>query len=431
MAWLLTLILLPYIGVFLYLTFSSRKFLKKARKPAIEMQPSAHVKPENNLAIQLNHILQTNNIAGASNNNQVSLYEKDDEAFTAFLSAIEQAQTHIHIETYIFELDGTGQQILNALIKKAKQGVEVCLLLDALGSFNLYINQKKLKPLKIAGGKYRFFQPIWSSIFSAQANLRNHRKIYLFDQTTLFTGGMNLSDDYLGLKRKSHQTQRWVDLMFKIKGPITFHYQNLFNDDWQYATQEKLRQPKPSLSSITKEGEMMQAVPSGPDIQEDALYESLLNSLYFAKQKILIVTPYFIPDNAIMKALLIAIKRGIEVTLLTPATSDHLIFDLGRSSYMRELAEAGGKIHLFKNNMLHSKLIIIDKEAAIIGSANFDYRSLFINHEIVNFVYSETLITTLLTWVGKQLEQSDDYHSEYSRTKRLLENLTRIFAPIL
>ncbi len=431
MAWLLTLILLPYIGVFLYLAFSSRKFLKKSIKPKVEMRPCTSVQPKNQLAIQLNRILQTNNIAGTSDNNQVLVYEKDNEAFTAFLAAIEQAQKHIHIETYIFELDATGQQILNALIKKAKQGVEVCLLLDALGSFHLYINQKKLKALKAAGGKYRFFQPLWSSIFSAQANLRNHRKIYLFDQTTLFTGGMNLSDDYLGPKRKKHQTQRWIDLMFEIKGPITFHYQNLFNDDWFYTTQEKLTRPKLFHSNSIRTGEMMQVVPSGPDIQEDALYESLLNSLYFAKQQILIVTPYFIPDNAIMKALLIAVKRGIEVTLLTPATSDHLIFDLGRSSYMRELAEAGGKIYLFQNNMLHSKLIIIDEDLAIIGSANFDYRSLFINHEIVNFVYSETLIKTLLTWLQKQLEQSDGYNSETSRTKRLLENLTRIFAPIL
>lgn len=431
MAWLLTLILLPYIGVFLYLILGSRKFLKKHRKPTIAMLPSLSVQPQNHLAIQLNNILQTNQIAGATANNQVKMYPQDHKAYKQILHEIAHAQSSIHIETYIFELDNTGQQILQALISKAKQGVEVCLLLDALGSFSLYINQKKLKPLISAGGKYGFFQPLWPSIFSGQINLRNHRKIYLFDQTTLLTGGMNLSDDYLGLERHLEQEPRWIDLMFEIKGPITFHYQNVFNDDWYYATTEKLTTPKTSKPENLPVGEVMQVVPSGPDIHGDALYESLLNSIYFAKQQIHIVTPYFIPDSSIMNALLIAIKRRVEVTLLTPETSDHLIFDLGRSSYMRELSEAGANVQLFKNNMLHSKLIIIDQQVTIIGSANFDYRSLFINHEIVNFVYSASLTQSLLIWLNKQLEQSQAYKPNHSAGKRLLENLARIFAPIL
>jgi len=430
MTWLLTLILLPYIGVFLYLLFGSRKFLHKHYKPKIAMQAISLVEPENSLAIQLNQLLRSNHIAGATNHNQVDVYHQDTQAFEELMLAIENAKSHIHIETYIFDLDSTGQKILDALILKAKQGVEVCLLMDTLGSLNLHFQSKKLKKLKQAGGSYAFFQPILSSLLKGQVNLRNHRKIYLFDQKTLLTGGMNLTDDYLGPEQPQGQGKRWIDLMFKIHGPITFHYQNIFNADWHYATSEKLSEPPQPNEENILDGETMQAVPAGPDIDSDALYETLLHSIYFAKNTIQIATPYFIPDQSIMNALLIAVKRGVKVNVLTPESSDHLIFDLGRSSYMRELIEAGGTVHYYKGNMLHSKLIIID-QMTIIGSANFDYRSLFINHEVVNFIYSKPLIKTLSNWLDEQLQSSEIYQPSSNPTSRLLENLSRIVAPIL
>jgi len=431
MAWLLTLILLPYIGVFLYLLLGSRKFLNHRLQHKIELQPLLTAEPESKLAIQLDTILRANQIAGASGQNQVDLFQNDTAAFEQFMLAIENAQDSIHIETYIFELDTTGQKILNALIHKAQQGVEVCLLMDSIGSFNLYVNAKKLKPLRAAGGEYAFFQPPLSSLLKSKINLRNHRKIYLFDQTTLLTGGMNLSNNYLGDIDTPHQRPRWIDLMFKIQGPITFHYQQIFNADWQYTTNKTLPKPNQPALNLATPGEIMQAVPSGPDIDSDALYETLLHSIYFAKNHIQIVSPYFIPDQSIMNALLIARKRGVKITLITPESSDHLLFDLGRSSYMRELFEAGGDIHYYLGNMLHTKTIIIDQKVTIIGSANLDYRSLFINHEIVNFIYSKSLIESLSNWVDKQLELSSRYQPSPNRTHRLLENLTRIIAPIL
>jgi len=431
MSWILALILLPYIGVFLYLLFGSRKFLHKHYKPKISMQAISPVEPENSLAIQLNKVLRSNDIAGATNHNQVDVYHQDTQAFEQLMLAIQNAKTHIHIETYIFELDSTGKKILDALIEKAEQGVEVCLLMDTFGSLNVHFKSKHLQKLKQAGGSYAFFQPILSSLLKGQVNLRNHRKIYLFDQKTLLTGGMNLTDDYLGPKKPKGAEKRWIDLMFKIRGPITFHYQNIFNADWHYATSEKLSEPPQPNEENTLDGETMQAVPAGPDIDSDALYETLLHSIYFAKKTIQIATPYFIPDQSIMNALLIAVKRDVKVSVLTPESSDHLIFDLGRSSYMRELIEAGGTVHYYKGNMLHSKLIIIDQMATIIGSANFDYRSLFINHEIVNFIYSKPLIETLSNWLDEQIQYSELYQPSPNRANRLLENLSRIVAPIL
>jgi cardiolipin synthase len=432
MAWFLTLVLLPFLGVFLYLLLGSRKFLLKRRKPVIQMRPLSSVKPDKTLAIQLDELLRANQIAGATLGNQISLHTDATQAFSLFMQAIESAQSSIHLQTYIFEADSTGIEILDALIRKAQQGVQVRLLMDAVGSFTLYRNPKILTPLIEAGGKYAFFQPILRSFFSNQVNLRNHRKIYLFDQTTLLTGGINLTNDYLGDINNQPKNGHWIDLLCKIQGPNTLHYQNIFNADWLYTTNETL--PVTTTSPIildNHEGELLQVIPSGPDIDSDALFETLLQSIYRAKHTIKIVTPYFVPDSSIMNALMIAVKRGVRLTLITPQTSDHLIFDLGRSSYIRELKEVGAEIFFYQAKMLHAKLTIIDQELMIIGSANIDYRSLFINHEVVNLIYSKPLIIEMQTWTDVLLLESLPYQPSDHKSRKLLENLTRIFAPIL
>ncbi|MDA3807464.1 MAG: cardiolipin synthase [Thiomicrorhabdus sp.] len=432
MAWLLTLILLPFLGVFLYLLLGSRKFLLKRRKPVIRMSPISSVKPDKTLAIQLDELLRTNQIAGATLGNQISLHTDAIEAFNLFMQAIESAQSSIHLQTYIFQADCTGIEILDALARKAKQGVQVRLLMDAVGSFALYRQPKSLEKLRQAGGQYAFFQPILRSFLSNQVNLRNHRKIYLFDQTTLLTGGINLTNDYLGRRDNPPKNGRWLDLLCKIQGPNALHYQNIFNADWLYTTNETL--PVTTTSPIilnNHEGELLQVIPSGPDIDSDALFETLLQSIYRAKHTIKMVTPYFVPDSSIMNALMIAVKRGVKLTLITPQTSDHLIFDLGRSSYLRELKEVGAEIFFYQTNMLHAKLTIIDQELMIIGSANIDYRSLFINHEVVNLIYSKPLIIEMQTWTDTLLLESLPYQPSDHKLRKLLENFTRIFAPIL
>ncbi|MEA3405280.1 MAG: cardiolipin synthase [Pseudomonadota bacterium] len=431
MAWLLTLLLLPYLGVILYLFFGSRKFFKKRNKTLISIKSISDFQSGNTLAIETNKILCTNQIAGTTQDNHVQLFHNSQEAFSTFLAAIENATSSIYIETYILELDRTGNTILEALTEKAKQGLEVCLLLDGIGSCPLYRNRSSLKEFKKHGGKITFFNPVFRALFSGQINLRNHRKIYLFDQVTLFTGGMNLSNDYLG---DSHSDQpHWKDLLFKIEGPATSHYLNIFKEDWLFATQQAIKTTavSPSKQSNGTHQQVIQVVPSGPDIEGDPLFETLLHSFYSAKQQIQIITPYFIPDSAVLNALLIAIKRGVKVQLFTPETSDHLIFDLGRSSYMRELAEAGAEILYYTDNMLHAKLVMIDRQVMLSGSANLDYRSLFINHEVANFIYSDTLIKQTQNWIDQLKPNCIHYTPTPNRVRRLLENLTRIIAPIL
>ena len=434
MAWLLTILLLPVIGLLFYAILGSRKFFTKSKKPIINLHSIAEESPKSELGKSINNILNANGLPSASQNNTIQAFLNPVEAYNSFIYEIENAKTCIHIQTYIFELDNTGQAILNALIKKAKEGLEICLLMDAIGSFSLYRNSKPLQPLIQAGGQCAFFQPLFKSALNSQINLRNHRKIYLFDNQILLTGGMNISSDYL-TSDDNHQTNlQWKDLLLKITGPTALHHQYIFNEDWIYSTKKDLKklthQPIQKHTNLNANASI-QVIPSGPDIEKDVLFEAMLQSIYAAKTSIDIVSPYFIPDNSLMNAFLVAIKRGVKVNLITPQNSDHLIFDLGRSSYMRELHENGGKIYLDQSVMLHAKLMIVDHECAIIGSANLDYRSMFINHEIVNFIYSEQIINQMKTWIEKLTDDAKLYQSSSKKRHRLLENLTRIFAPIL
>ena len=433
MAWLLTLLLLPYFGIILYLVFGTRKFFVKRTKSRIELNAEQPLKSDHWLTQQTDHILRANHISATSEHNHIEILHNSTELYDAFLSAIENAQTSIYIETYIFELDQTGQAILQALTRKAQQGIKVCLLLDGIGSFNLYKHQSKFKPLIKQGGKVAFFHPVFGSLFKGQINLRNHRKIYLFDEHTLLTGGMNISNEYLGAAQPTGE-QRWKEFMLQISGTAIAHYAKIFSEDWYYATNQTLTLEPPQKAYFDdphRYQQILQTVPSGPDIEGEPLFEVLLHKLYSAKHNIQIVTPYFIPDSSVLNALLIALKRGVRVQLFTPETSDHLIFDLGRSSYTRELAEAGAEVFYYTQSMLHAKLLLIDQEAMISGSANLDYRSIYINYEVINIVYSSNLITETQAWIEELKPNCIHFTPTQSKTRRLLENLTRIIAPIL
>ncbi len=430
MAWLLALLLLPFIGILLYTLFGSRKLLSKRNIPTITMDALTTSMPCNTLSTQLTQLLQSNHLASTTHGNQCTLYETPSMMYQQLMHEIEHAHTSIHLQTYIFQMDQTGHAILNALIQKAQQGIQVCLLMDAIGSFSLYRNRSKLQLLVQAGGQYAFFQPLFKSLIHGQINLRNHRKIYLFDQSTLLTGGINLAHNYLGLSQKPPQAGYWQDLMLKAQGPISTHFQNIFNADWLYTTNQKLP-PPPLPATLYPSPDIIQTIPSGPDIYSDTLFETLLHAIYSAKNTIQIITPYFIPDSAIMNALLIAIKRGVTVKLITPKKSDHLLFDLGRCSYIRELAEQGGHVYYHHGTILHAKLTLIDQDALIFGSANLDYRSLFINHEIVNILYSKRLILQMQTWINTLHHKSQPYQAHNNKLYRYFENLTRIFTPLL
>lgn len=422
-AWLLFIILLPYVAIVLYFIIGSRKREKRYKKGTLVLENRT---TDNNIQNSIDKMLRYYGIADAAKNSELKLFFDATKTYDELLSCINSAKKSIFISAYIFNYDKVTKEILNALVKKAKEGLEVKILIDSLGSFPLYLLRYRLNKLKDSGAKVEFFMPVFEMPFRNYINLRNHRKTYIFDNEKVLSGGANLSQEYLGAKSNK---SRWQDIMFLIRGQSVEQYFEVFASDWLYASGEELEY---SQEDIKSEGEIyLQVVPSGPDMDKDILYEVLLSAIYSAKEKIYIITPYFIPNGALIQALIIAHHKGINIKLITPREANHTIVNLVRSSYMRELEEAGIKIYLYDGAMLHAKAIIFDDESLVLGSVNFDNRSLFLNYEVATFVYSKKIINEVELWAQKLIENSSFGTKNVSAPKRIFENLMRILAPQL
>ncbi len=421
--WLLTVLLLPFLGAALYVLFGSRKVFARRAKPPLRFPDGSLRAAPTALAAQLIRLLRADGVPPPQHCPPIHITLSPATARAWFFEAIERAEHSIWLESYIFEPDGTGRALLEKLTAKARAGVDVRLLIDAFGSLNAYLRPGLFHPLREAGGQVAFFQPP-GSLFKSRINLRNHRKIYLFDQTTLLSGGINLASEYLD----PDQPDSWVDMTFRAQGPLVHTYAHTFAQDWRHATGEALSLTDASAAR----GDLLaQAVPSGPDMAADTIREVLLSAIAQAQDSLLIVTPYFIPDEPVLEAVLLACKRGVAVTLLTPSVTDHRIFDLGRAPYMRQLHEAGGRIRLYTPTMLHAKALIVDEALAVIGSANLDYRSLLINYELVSLIYTPTEVARLRQRLTALLEETVPFVPPDGRNALLRENLTRIITPML
>jgi len=424
LSWLLAMIIFPYIAIIFYLILGTRK--RHHTQKRVNLSDSQNPIDSSN---PIDGILRNNGIPGATSDNHIILYFDGMEAYQTLIEQIKTAKRSIFLSTYVFKNDSVTQELLVNLIEKAMQGVKVRLLIDAVGSYQSYFFPKNLKKLKAAGGEVVFFMPLLRMRNQNYINLRNHRKIYLFDSTFLLSGGMNLSAEYMGPVNTKDEGKRWNDLLFYAQGPMVQYYAEIFAADWAYATSTAYTCPDIHYEKCADT--YLQVVPSGPDIKGDPLYESLLSSIYFAKQRIWIVTPYFVPDDGLLKALVIAAHRGVDVTLITPKHSNHLIADLARSSYMRELEEKGAKLALYNGTMLHAKAILIDNVGTMIGSVNFDYRSLFLNYEVVSFAYSKDLISQVDHWMQDLQLNCTQGMLPAKKQRRILENFMRILAPQL
>lgn len=428
-SWMLSIFFLPYIVVPLYFLIGIRKRERKHKKEYVKFNPvrehDPYVLDDPHHALQ--NILKKNGIPPATKGNAFELITNDTEAYHRMLQEINNAKYSIDICTYVFQFDKTTKEIIDALTKKSKEGVRVRLLMDLVGSLGANFNQKGFNALKEAGGEVAFFTPILKRPLQNYINLRNHRKIYLFDQTTLLSGGMNLSNEYMG---EADGSKRWEDLLYCLKGPSVHHFYHIFQNDWVYATKEEDKIYLKRVEAYDGES-TVQVVPSGPDIPSDALYESLLNAIYNARERIWIVTPYFVPDENMIQALVIAHHKGVDVKLITPKDSDHFLADLARSPYMRELDEIGADVVLYEGEMLHAKAILFDDVGGMVGSVNLDNRSLFLNYEVVTFVYSPQFIESIEGWMQVLMQHSSRGMKKPSKLREAVENIMKVFAPLL
>ena len=429
MSWMMAIVFLPFITVPLYFIIGIRKRESKHAKSYVDFH-----KPDSHDAYTLDgsthtilSILEKNGIPPATRGNEFELISSSTEAYERMLDEIQRAKHSIDICTYVFGFDKTTEVILEALTRKAKEGVKVRMLLDLVGSLGAYFNQRGFKALRNAGGEVAFFVPILKRPFQNYINLRNHRKIYLFDEERLLSGGMNLSNEYMGA---DDGTKRWEDLMYALRGPAVNDFYSIFINDWEYATKRSEKQDFEHKEAYSG-SQIVQVVPSGPDIPKDALYETLLNAIYNAKERIWIVTPYFVPDDNMVQALVIAQHKGVDVKLITPKASDHLLADLGRSPYMRELGEIGVDVVLYEGAMLHAKAILFDSVGGMVGSVNLDNRSLFLNYEVVTFVYSEEFMKNMEVWMINLMKNASQGMKKPSKFREAVENIMKVFAPLL
>jgi cardiolipin synthase len=426
LAWLLGMFLVPYIGVPLYVLIGGRKMKRMADRKKSLSPPVLESPLEKDLQ-QQKISLGVDGLLPVRGKNQLIWLPTGEDVYRYLINTIENAKKSIHITTFILGNDATGKSIIQSLTRKAGEGIEVCLLLDALGSFN--ISDRFLADFKAAGGKYAFFMPMIHLPFRGRANLRNHRKMVLIDHETAILGGMNLAHEYMG---PVPDPKRWVDISLAVKGSIVQDFYTVFQSDWKFAAHEDLPFVlDTSASSGGDDNLSLQLVPSGPDIAGDPLYDTIITCLFTARKRIWIVTPYFIPDEMMVKALCVAGRRGVDVRVIVPNISNHRLADLVRTGYLRQIQEAGAKIFRYKPVMMHGKLIIIDESPGIIGSVNMDMRSFFLNYEIALFIYSNSIVKQLDSWVHGLMNESDAGVKEGKNRIGLFEGIGRLFAPLL
>lgn len=399
-AWVIALILLPYLALPLYLIFGSRKVVHD-RLADSKHRPPVFAGDTHGIIAGTQRLAAAMALPAASTYHQLNIHDDGTQALNALCKMIDGATRTLDVCTFIFGRDELGNEIANKLKQRASAGVRVRLLVDGVGSY--LGGHPDFKSLSAAGVWVEFFVPPLHSSLPGRTNLRNHRKLVITDSHWLWCGGRNLASEYFEADIHSGQSSLpWIDLSFDLLGELAVQAQQQFDSDWQFATQgtrpagAQLPTP-PILPSVC----CGQLIASGPDQLDDTLYALLISAFFGSRQRIMAVSPYFVPDPMLLMSLTLAARRGVAVDLLLPQKSNHRLADLARHRALRELVAAGAKVH-FLPIMIHAKAFVIDEELAFVGSANLDQRSLFINYELMLAFYDATDVKRFAHWIETQ-----------------------------
>jgi cardiolipin synthase len=415
LAWLLAVIAIPYVGIPLYLLIGSRKQLRAHKRIYADKEESARsIEPD------VARLLCADGIRVPKEGNDATLLETGEIAFAKLMECIREAKSSIRISTFILADDATGRAVTDALTERARAGVKVHLLID--GFFAFRASRRRLADLRAAGAHVAVFAPIVHMPFRSSGNLRNHRKSAVFDGASAIVGGMNIAEEYMGA---TPLATRWCDLCALVRGPAVADIADVFCSDWEFATNETLGQ----VTSAGGGSSRIQIVPSGPDSAADSFYEAILSLCYAARERVWIVTPYFVPDDALTRALCAAAHRGLDVRVIVPLRSNHRVADLAGGGSLRQVEAAGGRILTFPR-MIHAKVVVVDETIGVVGSANFDMRSLFLDYELCLFLYTNADITELARWFENTAHACGSL-PKASRTRALAEDVGRLFSPLV
>lgn len=452
LAYILFILLVPFLGMIFYfavgVNYRKRKLYSKKivedeplrRSIRDKMNSYSEAISNSGLIPQksatLAEYVRHAGVSPLTANNELKLLINGEEKFPELLKALENATSHIHIEYYIYEDDFTGNQVADILIRKSEQGVKVRFLYDDFGSHSL--GRSFLKRLQDAGVQTAPFYKIKWFAFATRLNYRNHRKIVVIDGMVSFIGGINMSDKYRN-DLKDGNDLFWRDTHLMVKGQATAYLQYLFMCDWNFCSPNRLDYSESYFPDSTEQdtikGKVVQIAASGPDSKQPVIFYSLLEAINSAKRSIYITSPYFIPDESLMDALIIAIQGGLDVKIIIPGISDSKMVNTAASAYYTELLGFGAKIYKYNKGFVHAKTMVIDDDLAVIGSANMDYRSFDLNFEVNALIYSKAMAAELIKAFEEDLLVSGQIDAEawLNRPKyiSLWEKSVKLLSPFL
>ncbi|GGP26651.1 cardiolipin synthase [Silvimonas amylolytica] len=431
LSWILSLAALPWVGLIIFLVFGPQKIKRKRLRRAaskqrlgIRKQSGVNKAPPVYAAQMAKMSLATTEMPTVTCT-RFDLLVDGGATYEAIFAAIEAATHQVHLEYYIYEPDRIGTALRDLLIRKAGQGVQVRLLIDALGSKRC--GRKFLRPLIAAGAEVAFFHETSFRRLRPVINMRTHRKLVICDGKVGFTGGINITDE----EDERINPHAYHDLHLQLEGSVVEQLQQIFLEDWFYTTGER---PEPLPYVEPPEGEhIVQVLQSGPDNDWAPIYRSYLAAINAAEERILLTTPYFVPDEGAMVALTSAALRGVDVQVMVPRRSDSWIVTEAARSYFDELVIAGVQVWEYTGRMLHSKTLVVDKKYAAIGTANFDNRSFRLNFEVSVLAYGATQADVLAGRFAEDLKRAERVFRprKISKLSAFGEAWARLFSPLL
>ncbi len=443
-AWILAITLLPYVGGVLFLFFGINRVERRKRRrraarkslpgrmPALktltlEDEPLRSMPEEVRRMVRLAARLDDTVVTG---DNQIEVFNDTNIILRRIEEAILSAKHSIHLEYYIWRPDKTGLRLRNLLIQRAKEGVKVRFLYDGLGS--IFLTRKFMKPLLESGARAAVFIPGRSLRERWSFNLRSHRKIVVVDGQVGLTGGMNIGEEYLGRNRRLGY---WRDTHLLMHGSAVSQLQQVFTEDWFYATGEEIQGPHEFPPPLGLGQTAAQVISSGPDGDLREFHSLMFAAINDARTEVQLTTSYFVPTDALLAALCTAAARGVRVRLIVPMKSDHRFVVLAGRSYYDQLLEAGVEINEYKRGIMHSKTLVIDDCWSLVGSPNFDPRSLLLNFEVGVVMYDPAISATLKQHFEADLEHCRHIRREEFEKRPLrsvfAENFCRLFSPVL
>jgi cardiolipin synthase len=450
LAWAVLVVVVPLVGITFYLVFGKNYRREKmlSRKEQSDQQQLTRIigkliATDNYRTwskdvsrsffdfMDIAHMLTKSGYTLPTRHNSVQLLKNGRQKYDALLSAIDAAKHHVHLEYYIIENDEIGNQLRKLLIKKAREGVEVRVISDHFGSFGL--SRDFINSLLAAGAQvYPFFR-IHLAAFKSKINYRNHRKIAVIDGLVGFVGGINIADHYLsGLP----DIGIWRDTHVRVEGDAVRWLQAVFLLDWHFVSKQLIANTEtyfPPHSVV--QTCVVQIATSGPDSDWATIMQTYFAAINHAKERLYIASPYFIPNEALLTALQAAALRGIDVRLLMSARSDSSITQWASMSYVSDILESGASVFLYEKGFSHSKLLMVDGEFCSVGTANMDVRSFEHNFEVNAIIYNADFTQHLEEEFLHDLENSRRLSlaewRKRSRFEQLMENLSRLLAPLL